>query len=129
VISHVYHGGTILASQRSDYSARVGSPDLVREVRALMESQHKALIARLEQGELDAVIDARIGAQAAPQPPPTEPQVLKPAPPARRPAPAAAPVPPRAPRGFGDGVVSERPLDEVILDYLVAKARRSRPRD
>lgn len=128
VISHVYHGGTILASARSDYSARVASPDLVREVRVLMETQHKAMIARLEQGEFDAVINARLLGATGPQPPPTEPQTLKPAPPQAPVAPPVQPALPRGGRGFGEGVVSERPLDEVILDYLVAKARRSRPK-
>jgi hypothetical protein len=33
-----------------------------------------------------------------------------------------------AARAFGDSVVSAKPLDEVILDYLVEKAR-SRARD
>ena len=28
------------------------------------------------------------------------------------------------PRPFGEGVVSNRPLDEVILAYLVEKARQ-----
>ncbi len=122
VISHVYHGGTILASEKSDYSGRVGSPNLVREVRALMEAQHKALICRLERGELDAAIDARLPGAAGDAPAPGAPRVggAAPAPP--------APTPARAGRGFGDGVVSERPLDAVILDYLVTKARRSRPK-
>ena len=34
----------------------------------------------------------------------------------------------RIARAFGDGVVSQKPLDEVVLDYLVASARkRKRP--
>ncbi len=30
---------------------------------------------------------------------------------------------PGAARAFGDGIVSQKPLDEVILEYLVEKAR------
>jgi hypothetical protein len=30
---------------------------------------------------------------------------------------------PAPPRAFGDGIVSHKPLDEVILEYLVEKAR------
>jgi hypothetical protein len=33
----------------------------------------------------------------------------------------ASPV--EGPRAFGDGIVSQRPLDDVILEYLVAKSR------
>jgi hypothetical protein len=35
----------------------------------------------------------------------------------------AASSAPRAERAFGEGVVSQKPLDEVILDYLAKKAR------
>jgi len=35
---------------------------------------------------------------------------------------AARPAP-RAERAFGDGIVSQKPLDEVILEYLAEKAR------
>jgi hypothetical protein len=27
-------------------------------------------------------------------------------------------------RAFGEGIVSQRPLDEVVLDYLVENARK-----
>ena len=41
---------------------------------------------------------------------------------------AAAPEDPkdRIARAFGDGVVSEKPLDEVVLDFLVENARKRR---
>jgi hypothetical protein len=67
----------------------------------------------------------------------TGPGVSNP-PPAARPAPVAAPAPaaaapaaaappprPASPpgRAFGEGIVSQKPLDEVILEYLVEKAR------
>lgn len=126
VISHVYFGGTILASEKHDYEDLLGSDDLSEAVRALMEGQHKAMVARLKQGALDPVIAERLddpaedtgsGIQDAPPvpaaaaPPPQEP--------APSPASASAPVPARA---FGDGIVSQKPLDEVILAYLVEKA-------
>ena len=46
---------------------------------------------------------------------------------------APPPVPPPAAqdpltRVFGEGIVSQKPLDEVVLDYLVESARkRQRP--
>src|SRR5262245_59310421 len=131
VISHVYFGGTILASEKHDYEDLLGSEDLTEAVRALMEGQHKAMVARLKQGALDEVIQERLSDPAED----TGPGVSNPAPAARpAPAAAAAPTPPAAAappprpaaspgRVFGEGIVSQKPLDEVILEYLVEKAR------
>jgi len=117
VMSHVYYGGTILASEKHAYEDLLGSSDLTEAVRALMEGQHKAMVARLKQGALDAIIAERL----------TDPNEatgsgVGDAP---RAAPASAPVsPPAAPeRAFGEGIVSQKPLDEVILEYLVEKSR------
>jgi hypothetical protein len=130
VISHVYFGGTILASEKHDYEDLLGSEDLTEAVRALMEGQHKAMVARLKQGALDAVIQERLADPSED----TGPSTSGP-PPAARPAaaPASAPAPPPAAasrsgspppgRVFGEGIVSQKPLDEVILEYLVEKAR------
>jgi hypothetical protein len=128
VITHLYHGGTILASEKSSYKELVEESGLADKVRALMEGQHAAMLARLRAGELDETLAERLGPDvfaattaakvaakateasgltqraAAPQPAPA-PQVLTP-----RPAGAAA----------------DRPLDELILDYLVDNTRRVR---
>ncbi|HEY8156765.1 MAG TPA: hypothetical protein VII72_21730 [Myxococcota bacterium] len=130
VISHVYYGGTILASEKHDYEDLLGSEDLTEAVRALMEGQHKAMVARLKQGALDPVIAERLTDPAEDTGPgisdaPAAAPAAAPAPP--RPAPAAVPAPPPAAaapaRAFGEGIVSQKPLDEVILEYLVEKAR------
>jgi hypothetical protein len=130
VISHVYHGGTILASERSDYSEHLGSENLEDEVRSLMEAQHKAMLRRLKNAELDPVIGERLDG-APPAEATTSPSVVDAEPPTPSPdEPAAA----AEPRSFGEGIVSEKPLDEVILEYLARKARErasrggSRPR-
>jgi hypothetical protein len=131
VISHVYYGGTILASEKHDYEDLLGSDDLAEAVRALMEGQHKAMVARLKQGGLDLVIQERLTDPAEDTGPGAgdPPQAARPTPPPS-PIPTAAPAaaaPPRAApapaRAFGEGIVSQRPLDEVILEYLVDKAR------
>jgi hypothetical protein len=170
IISHVYHGGTIIATEKSEYGDRIGSTELDVHVRAKIELQHSAMLKRLTSGELDALIDERIGgasrapksqpsgaakppASAAPKSQPTS---------AAKPAPslAAAPAAPVASNpgdtlgsitpgadthpslqdgksapdtkpmlgkssaaAFGDGLDSEKPLDEVILEFLVDKAR------
>jgi hypothetical protein len=150
VITHLYYEGTILASERREYAEIVAAPDLVARVRRLMEEQHAAMIERLRRGEFDGAIAARLGAPpagrsgAAPAEPvtpvapgaglPRPARVPAPAPPAAPPAPpvaaaatprpaaSSAPAPARA-RAFGEGIVSERPLDDVILEYLVARSR------
>jgi len=141
VISHLYFSGTILASEKTDYSDRLNleSDTLAKDVRALIEEQHKEMLRRLKRGEFDAVISQRLDGETgestgtAPQPiaeevaPDAEPaeQSAAEARPTTAPqaAPAASTPATGAPRTFGDGIVSQKPLDEVILEYLVEKSR------
>jgi hypothetical protein len=152
VITHLFHGGNILASYKREYSEEVTAPEL----KALMESQHKEMLKQLSRGLHDGAIADRLGAgifgdstdAADVEPPqaetPTAAEGLEPLhrssrhdPSARNPvehptATNAAASPPSAPevtrdrlaRAFGDGIVSEKPLDEVVLDYLVENARK-----
>ena len=138
IISHLYHGGTILASEKTEYGDRMETADLESMVRGLIEEQHRDLVRRLQSGAYDAVIEERLGHEAiqptgpidTPTPAPEVDAVLEPGEAStQRPSEAASPPPPqsdapRAPeRAFGEGVVSQRPLDEMILDYLADKAR------
>jgi hypothetical protein len=169
IISHVYHGGTIIASEKSSYGDRVDAEELDIKVRAKIELQHNTMLKRLTGGELDEVIDERLGgAVAAKKPPPpraieepvaestasaaepsgsvasgaaadpsgsvTSGATTDPSIDVERPAADTEPIfdETSAP-GFGTGVDSEKPLDEVILEYLVDKARdraaeKKRPR-
>jgi hypothetical protein len=159
IISHVYHGGTIIASEKSSYSDRIDSEELDIKVRAKIELQHKTMLKRLTNGELDEVIDERLGgAVAAKKPSPprvgeasvaestasgveasgsvtsgatpdpsgsvTSGAATDPAVDVERPAADTEPIfdEPSTP-GFGKSPDSEKPLDEVILEYLVDKAR------
>jgi hypothetical protein len=102
-------------------------------VRALMEGLHKAMLKRLTRGECDEGILVRLGPGAFDGLEDTGTDTLPPAEPAR-----AAPSPARVQaaqevretpkeqlaRVFGDSVVSKKPLDEVVLDYLVENARK-----
>jgi hypothetical protein len=119
VITHLYFEGTILASERSDYAEIVAAPDLVPRVRQLMEEQHATVVERLRRGHYDAVIAARLSV------PPSAAAELPPSPrAAARPGPERASASPsEGARAFGEGIVSQRPLDDVILEYLVAKSR------
>ncbi len=125
LISHVYYGGTIIGSLKSDYSDRIDTEDLDRQVRVLMEAQHKLIISRLEQGEFDGVIAERLPGKVPTALAQTVPVMELPAP-VESPEPAPPAPASAANRSFGDGVVSQKPLDEVILEYLIEKARSSR---
>jgi hypothetical protein len=118
VISHLYHHGTILASEKTTYADRLDAADLEQVVRGLIDAQHQKMLAGLRSGHFDAVISERLGnaveAHEAPTPLPDD---------TAPPAPAAAMPEPTGPRTFGQGIVSQKPLDEVILEYLSRKAR------
>jgi len=135
VITHLYHGGTIVFSEKSSYADVVEAADLPARVRELMEAQHSAVLSRLRTGDFDDSIRERLGAvleaadtRSSTRPTATAPLDEQTEPPAARAA--AAPPPPdeeaEAARPFGESVVSAKPLDEVILDYLVENARKRR---
>lgn len=134
VITHLYHGGTIVFSEKSSYADRLDAPDLPARVRELMESQHRSVLERLRSGGFDPNIHKRLGpvlddadTRASTRPTATAPNDEVTAPPAPQAAAAAPTSPPEGPlRPFGESVVSTRPLDEVILDYLVENARKRR---
>jgi hypothetical protein len=152
IISHVYHGGTILGTHKTDYSDRVAAEDLTTVVRGLIEQQHAAMLQKLNSGGFDAVIAQRLGKSALdadtaeghapaveskpdtqpdprsrPSGPDAAPRTSAPA--AARPIDAATLPKVRRgePRSFGEGIGSQKPLDEVILDYLAEKARERAP--
>ncbi len=129
IISHLYHGGTILASEKTDYGDRVDQEDLETVVRGLIEAQHQQMLDRLKKGDFDAAIAERLGDVTDDGLEQTDSDAPAPAPPpaaaeSERPSEKVAARPaPRADRAFGDGIVSQKPLDEVILEYLAEKAR------
>lgn len=121
VITHLYHGGTILASEKSEYGDRLASEDLAAEVRALMEGQHRAMLRRLRRGELDARLAERLGSEALA---------------GDANAVTAAGATGSLATGAREGPVAaegeeselpggdERRLDEVVLTYLEQRGRR-----
>jgi hypothetical protein len=154
IISHLYHGGTILASEKTQYGEKLESAeDVETMVRGLIESQHKEMLRRLKRGEFDATIVERLGddmmgpakpaskkAKAKPKPKskpmvdtaPTEggldtktpvPDLGDPPTPDTAVEAARSTPDPGDPGSFGAGIVSQKPLDEVILEYLSEKAR------
>jgi hypothetical protein len=137
---------------KCDYSDKLDSQDLESLVKTLMETQHRSMLDRLEAGGHDEVILQRLGPDAFKSndtdtvPPVGSPsqaasrestdstdptaatQLRAAADAAAGEAPAAGAARARSTEGtaraFGDGVVSQRPLDEVVLDYLVENARK-----
>lgn len=155
VITHLFHGGNIMASEKRDYSellAESEGVELEDAVRKLMEGLHKSMLRRLSRGEHDPAIEQRMGADVfrvvgvaesagqrsvteeelppaavidPPAPTRAEPTVIE----TRAPDPERTQPLSRLSRVFGDRVVSEKPLDEVVLDYLVENARNKRKRN
>ncbi len=154
VITHLFHGGNIIASEKQEYSALLSDADIETAVRKMMEGQHKAILKQLSRGEHDQAICERLGPDIfrheresgtdsvlapsateeslppaattfAPRGAPTispKPTILA----EERPSPPATPAASDLAHAFGDRVVSEKPLDEVVLDYLVENARKRR---
>ena len=143
IITHLFVGGNILASKKTSYADILNAENLGEVVRELMEEQHKEMLRNLingvydgfdtsgvrhyQPGQLGTAEDAAHARQAAP--------AAKAAPVA---APAAAFVPPEiaaaralkvAPKInevgvetlFGEDLISEKSLDEVILSYLAGE--------
>ncbi len=147
IITHLYHGGTILVSEKSSYEDQVEDPNLEEVVKRLMENQHKAVLKRLVAADYDHLIRSRLGEDvfqdgAGAADAGADSDRTGPLEPTRPPEPAAAAVAeepslpevqaepepheqePDGERAFGEGIVSEKPLDEVILGYLVENARK-----
>lgn len=167
VKTHLFLGGTIIATRKISYGAARGAADLAARVRSLMEEQHKQVLRDLLAGRFDddlrhviafqpgelgekrqqdlpeevdlddflddilieeVVVEQQPAATPAPATMAAEPVVMQRASgmsaTAHLPAtahlqhPAPAPQPDRTPSAFGDGLVSDRSLDEVILAYL-----------
>jgi hypothetical protein len=131
IITHLYHGGTIVFSEKSSYAARVEETNLEDVVRGLMEAQHKAVLKRLRAGEFDGAIAERLGEVLAPsedtkaKTKPTETSPLAEESTPEPEAPTAAQIAAAPARGALPGA-AERPLDDVILGYLIENARKRR---
>jgi hypothetical protein len=148
VITHLFTSGTILATKKTGYADVVKEADWEERVRQLMKDQHKAMFVELRDGTHDAIAARILGipigadqAKRASEPPPSSPaaeredeptrvRIISPA--AMNPGTAAAAretAPPAqrarsifetpdAGGSFGESLISDKSLDEVILTYL-----------
>lgn len=145
IITHLFVGGNILASKKTSYADILNAENLAEVVRELMEEQHKEMLRNLINGVYDnyesvATRHYQPG-QLAPE---TEaPKAQAPVAPASKPVPPlAAQLPPEvaaaramkvAPKInevgvetlFGEDLISEKSLDEVILSYLAGEGEQS----
>ncbi len=94
VTTLLYQGGTILSSKRTSYSDIVNSDKMEEVVKEIMKEQHKLMLFDLKNGVFEKGDKGAQGAQAETK----KEEVV-----------------------FGDSVISEKSLDEVILDYLAAE--------
>jgi hypothetical protein len=134
IITHLFVGGNILASKKTSYADIRNAENLAEVVRELMEEQHKEMLRNLingvydniesvsgkhyQPGQLGTAEDAaRAMGQTNVIPPPLPPEVL------------AARQLTEKPRInevgvetlFGEDLISEKSLDEVILSYLAGE--------
>jgi hypothetical protein len=108
VITLVYEGGVILSSKKTRYDGVADPNERQKLVRELMESQHAEIVRSLKSGELDGEIGLRAG---TPRPAATTA-------PGTAPVRAAEPAIAPAAESFGQGVISDVPLDRVVLSHL-----------
>jgi hypothetical protein len=139
IITHLFVGGNILASKKTSYADIVGAENLAQVVRELMEEQHKEMLRNLINGVYDDLDSAYAQQAAAYQPGQIhadgrtvqlQPGMAMPA--AKAPEPKRLPPEVLAARQepapvlrndgaetlFGEDLISEKSLDEVILSYL-----------
>jgi len=148
IITHLFVGGNILASKKTSYADIVAAENLPQVVRELMEEQHKEMLRNLINGVYDEVTATHSAQAKSFQPGEIkadgqtvqlQPSMMAaprgaPAPRQTGSVPAAGALPPEvvaARQGpapvlrddgaetlFGEDLISEKSLDEVILSYL-----------
>jgi hypothetical protein len=133
--SLVYVGGQVLASKRANYADLLAEGRDEKEIVALMDQQHRTMIAAIRHGKFDAKL-AALGRPKTSAVPVLEPVPAGGGPPpplAARSAAGAAVAATAAGAGAGDRAAapravpappppSERTLDQVILEYLTNEA-------
>ncbi|HKV10268.1 MAG TPA: hypothetical protein VJ725_19150 [Thermoanaerobaculia bacterium] len=135
--SLVYVGGQVLASKRASYAELLAEGKDEKDIVALMDHQHRTMIAAIRHGKLDAKLAALTSGRQTGQfpavetpvsrpvqvvspPPPTTPVAVQTPPPSR--VDSGATVSRPAPPPTRPTPMPERTLDQVILEYLTNEA-------
>jgi hypothetical protein len=148
--SLVYVGGRVLIAKRSGYADKLAEGSVEKDIVALMDRQHRTMIAAIRHGKFDEKLlemtgDQTVASSAAqsrpsrpsPSPPPARGPLVTPSPPpppgvlratgsAGTAVAAAAPIP-LAAAPVATPVPSasdDRSLDQVILEYLTTEAEQ-----
>jgi len=108
--SLVYVGGQVLAAKRASYANLLANGTEDKAVVELMERQHRTVIAAIRNGRFDAKLAERTGARNAASETAVSGTSQVPVP-----GPAASAEPELEP-------ITERTLDQVILEYLTNEA-------
>ncbi len=95
IITLLYVGGNIMSREKTSYADIIKVDNLEAVVKELMEEQHKMMLKKLVSGTFDKK-------EAAPPPPADVKPLSK----------------EEEEKKFGGEVISEKGLDEVILDFL-----------
>ena len=93
IITLLYVGGNIMAREKTSYADIIKVDNLEAVVKELMEEQHKLMLKKLISGAFD---------KKEPAPPPDVKPLSK----------------EEEEKKFGGEVISDKGLDEVILDFL-----------
>ncbi|MGQ0505976.1 MAG: hypothetical protein ACT4TC_11740 [Myxococcaceae bacterium] len=137
IITHLFVGGNILASKKTSYADILNAENLSEVVRELMEEQHKEMLRNLINGIYDTAENggaakhyqpgqlataeeaANTKLQTGTKPPPPAPATLPPEVIAARQMKVAPKINEVGVETlFGEDLISEKSLDEVILSYL-----------
>ncbi len=141
IITHLFVGGNILASKKTSYADILNAESLSEVVRELMEEQHKEMLRNLINGVYDGYETGVRHYQPGQLGSSEDAQPARPVPVPKAPVPAAAPashLPPEVAAAramkvqpkinevgvetlFGEDLISEKSLDEVILSYLAGE--------
>ncbi|HWN44437.1 MAG TPA: hypothetical protein VNW71_19590 [Thermoanaerobaculia bacterium] len=117
--SLVYVGGQVLASKRANYAELLAEGKVEKDIVALMDHQHRTMIAAIKHGKLDAKLQSLIAGKQTGEVP-----VTRQSPPTAtgNPASQVVPPPPLPPPNKTPAPARERTLDQVILEYLTNEA-------
>jgi len=123
ILTHLFVGGNILASKRTSYADIIQAHNLPELVKTLMEEQHKEMLRNLVHGVYDSyesaarawqpgqlAVEGQEALASAKTPPP---EVLAARQLAEQPV-----IREGAETLFGEDLISDRSLDQVILSFL-----------
>jgi hypothetical protein len=99
IVTLLYEGGAIVSVSKRSYKEVVSRKDLESVVRVLMEEQHRSVVQNLKSGALDEAVGVSSSAGIK----------------------GAAPSEESSAPEFGEGIISDVPLAEVIRAHLAGR--------